>query len=655
MSKAILTLWLISFMWLSNLSASNLLSSDPLTQDNCNERLCADQEITRKLFPEVKIDFVNSALIEDIMSEYISGNSNKALSLLKSAEQFPSNKIQLISQLKNIECAILINTGDFKRAASEITALSVFADRHNIPCGKSYALIQLSRLFFLSGKEEIAQSILNMALHYAYITKCQQSKLDITLLKAQFYSASGNTKKSNQSLLQAKNILTFSNHSDGLLRYMVLYSPINNDKDTLITSAFENDLFLLQQKCHSVYLKTLIGQELIQKAISSKRYTNANTLINQLISKPEYSSQQFSLLKAQIQISQIKGLLLENNLTEAQSTLNNVEKLLTLFPNNILNNEIIELKKTLASKLNDTETLIIIQEKENKLLNALSDTLSQETFTITNHFLKATLEKAEKRNEEKEDKINTTIILTIILLIGFVVIGFLFSQYRTEQNFNSRHIELKQELLISQLGPKFSYRWLSGLKDMIKEREPDEAADYLSIFAKFTRTILHAPQNDFIPLKQELESIERYFWLLQQNTLITIKLIINRPEDDAGLDITVPPFFSHIITEIILGDLLAQNKETIVQLDILEKNNDLYLNYTIKTKDGSSFTLDNSTKQELLKAEKMTNERYSLLKKLHKREIRIIINEEFDSKGQYNMLFRIAKLEKRARHFRFLL
>lgn len=655
MSRTIIIIWLFSFVSMSNLLASTKLMSDSITDHNCNEKLCISQEITDKLFPDLRSDFVVSASIDEIISEYISGNSKTALTLLKSEEKTQANKTQLNSQLKNIECAILINNGDFRRAAKEITALSVLADKQNNSCGKSFALIQLSRLFFLSGKAEIAQHILNLALQFAYITRCQQSKIDIYLLKAQIYNALGKTNKSNQALSQAKNILTFSNQTDGLLRYLVLYAPLANDHDTLITSAFENDLFLLQQKCNNVYLKTLIGQELIQKAIRSKRYNNANTLINQLLNRIEYSSEQYTLLKVQIQLSQIKSYIHQNNLIEAQTILNQVENLLSLYPDNLFNIEVNELKKELVSKFNDTEALIKLQEKENQTLNAQTDALSEQIFTTTNHFLRATLEKARKKNEEKEYKINTGIILAIILLIGFVVIGFLFSQHRTEQNFNSRHIELKQELLISQLSPKFSYRWLSGLKDMVKEREPDEAADYLSIFAKFTRTILHAPQNDFTPLRQELESIERYYWLLQQNTLIPIKLTINLPEDGAGLDITVPPFYSHIITEIILGSFLAQNKETFVQLDITESNTDLVLNYTIKTKDDSSVTVDNTTQQELLKAESMTNERLALLKKLHKREIRLKMKEEFDSKGQYNMIFRIAKLEKRDRHFRFLL
>ncbi len=655
MSRTIIMIWLFSFVSMSNILASEKSSSDSLIKNNCDESFCRSLEITKHLFPDINIDFVNGSDIEEIIKEYISGNSEKALTLLKTLDHVPSTNSQLIAQLKSIKCAILINTGNYRQAANEINALSVYSDKHNIPCGKTNALIQLARLFFLTDKEDIAQSILSLAFEYAIITKCQQAKLDISLLKAQFYSVSGKIKKSNQAILQARNILTFSNHAEGLLRYLVLYSPLAMKKDTLIISAFENELFLLQQKCNSVYLKTLIGLKLIQKAIANGRYINANTLINQLINKPEYSSLKYALQKAQINLILVECLIHQNNIAAAKSTLTQTENLLNTYPKNIFNLKTLELKTALSTRLNDIETLILLKNEENNILNALSDTLSQQAFTATTNFFQATLKKAVKKDEERENRINTVIILTIILLIGFVIIGFLFSQYRTEQNFNSRHIELKQELLISQLGPKFSYRWLSGLKDMVKEREPDEAADYLSIFAKFTRTILHAPQNDFISLKQELESIERYYWLLQQNTLIPIKLTISLPEDESELEVTVPPFFSHIITEIILGSFLSQNKETIAHLDISEKTKYLYLNYTIKTKDESCITLDSATKQELMKAERMINERHSLLKKLHKRDIRIIMNEELDSKGQYNMLFRIAKLEKRARRFRILL
>lgn len=656
MGKNLIFFWAILLLSAPLLKASWLSSIDTISPLNYSEEYINVQELENSLFPDSKLDLVTAALTEKIITSFITGNAEEALNYLTPSSLKQTNfSPNIICQLKNIECALLLSKGDLSKASKKIDELAYYADLHNIPCGKSYSLIQLARLYFLTGEEETAHNILNLSLNLSYINRCQQVRTDIYLLKAQFYFLSHKKRLSNINLTRAKNVITYANQSDALFRYLLLYSTLDTGLDTLITSTFENDLFVLQQKSKSIHLKTLIANHIINKSIQSGHISNAKSLIQQQLLNSEYSDAKNSLLKIQILFPLIQCLIYENKLDKVNPIIQQIESTLENLPRNTFNAELFKLKKTLAIKLNDLDALISLQEKENESQYSLSEKISGQILLEGSRFLNASAIKAKQQIDRESRKTNNLIILSIVVLIVLIVIGFIFSQYRTERNSNTRHIELKQELLISQLGPKFSYRWISGLKDMLKDREPDEAADYLSIFAKFTRTILHAPQNDFIPLQQEIESLKRYFWLLQQNTLIPINLNLSLPEDQSIFESSVPPFFSHVLTEVILGSLLNKNREIIVSLNVYEKGRDVFLDYTIQTKDKSEASLDQETRQELHKAERLTHERISLLKKLHKRDLHISISDKLNHNGQYNVLFRIAKLEKEHRRFRFLL
>ncbi len=97
------------------------------------------------------------------------------------------------------------------------------------------------------------------------------------------------------------------------------------------------------------------------------------------------------------------------------------------------------------------------------------------------------------------------VILVVIIALLFIRQGRLKSQ---QQN-----LLLRQKLFRSQMNPHFIFNSLASIQNTIISDEPAKASKYLARFSKLMRNILDSSVEEFIPLEEEIETIENYLAL----------------------------------------------------------------------------------------------------------------------------------------------
>jgi tetratricopeptide (TPR) repeat protein/anti-sigma regulatory factor (Ser/Thr protein kinase) len=86
--------------------------------------------------------------------------------------------------------------------------------------------------------------------------------------------------------------------------------------------------------------------------------------------------------------------------------------------------------------------------------------------------------------------------------------------HRQNQLKNSRQtLLLQQRLLRSQMNPHFLFNSLASIQNFIIKEKPSLASDYLGRFSKLMRQILNSTAVEYVPLEEEISSIENYLAL----------------------------------------------------------------------------------------------------------------------------------------------
>jgi tetratricopeptide (TPR) repeat protein len=98
----------------------------------------------------------------------------------------------------------------------------------------------------------------------------------------------------------------------------------------------------------------------------------------------------------------------------------------------------------------------------------------------------------------------------LALLIIFIAVML----HRQRELKNSRQtLLLQQRLFRTQMNPHFLFNSLASIQNFIIKEKPSLASDYLGRFSKLMRQILNSSAEEYVPLEQEISSIENYLAL----------------------------------------------------------------------------------------------------------------------------------------------
>ncbi len=135
-----------------------------------------------------------------------------------------------------------------------------------------------------------------------------------------------------------------------------------------------------------------------------------------------------------------------------------------------------------------------IAEQQNRITSLESDrALSKSTYELT-----------QERNKSQQLIIYSLIGGLILLLIT----GFLMFKYIKQQRLANNLLALKS--LRSQMNPHFIFNALNSVNTFIATNDERTANKYLSDFSQLMRAVLENSEEDFIPLKKEIELLNLY-------------------------------------------------------------------------------------------------------------------------------------------------
>ncbi|MFK7925499.1 MAG: histidine kinase [Bacteroidia bacterium] len=157
-----------------------------------------------------------------------------------------------------------------------------------------------------------------------------------------------------------------------------------------------------------------------------------------------------------------------------------------------------------------------------------------------------------QKNRIQELEISQKNYLLILLLAIASLVGFgIYFIYRQKSLKETQaRMEAQQRLLQTQMNPHFLFNALSAIQSLIYEQDdPEEAVSYLARFAKLMRLILENSRESFIPLEQEIRTLELYLDLqkLRFEDSFSYEIVLDPDMDTESLQI--PPMFAQPFIE----------------------------------------------------------------------------------------------------------
>ncbi len=142
--------------------------------------------------------------------------------------------------------------------------------------------------------------------------------------------------------------------------------------------------------------------------------------------------------------------------------------------------------------INSTENKILLLEKDRELNNK-------------------TIELLQEQQATKNEAIKRQKTITYFLLFGLLIILIMaFFIYRNNKQKQESNQLLTLKSLRNQMNPHFIFNSLNSVNTFIASKDERSANKYLSEFSKLMREVLEYSQDDFIPLKKEIDILELY-------------------------------------------------------------------------------------------------------------------------------------------------
>nr|WP_256259942.1 histidine kinase [Winogradskyella luteola] len=249
-----------------------------------------------------------------------------------------------------------------------------------------------------------------------------------------------------------------------------------------------------------------------------------------------------------------------------------------------------------------------LAEQQNRITSLESDrALSRSTYELT-----------QERNKRQQLIIYSLVGGLILLLIT----GYLMFKYIKQQRLANNLLALKS--LRSQMNPHFIFNALNSVNSFIATNDERTANKYLSDFSRLMRLVLENSEEDFIPLKKEIELLDLY-----------TKLEHFRFQDKFDYSIDVDDTIN--VEEFQIPPMLLQPYiENAVWHGLRYKTEKGHLNIAIQPKSKDEITIaitDDGIGRERSKALKTANQKKQNSKGMNNIKKRVaILNEMYKDK-----------------------
>jgi two-component system LytT family sensor kinase len=175
-----------------------------------------------------------------------------------------------------------------------------------------------------------------------------------------------------------------------------------------------------------------------------------------------------------------------------------------------------------------------------------------------------------------------------INLIVYMFLHLLFQNYQTQQmvleleRTHALNLGAQYELLKQQVNPHFLFNSLNTLKSMVDIQDP-HSSDFILKLSDFYRFTLESRKLDLIPLREELQILDSYVYLLKARFEDGFVLINDIDPKQYGS--AIPPFALQLLIEnCIKHNVVSLDKPLVIKL--YTENDFLVIENQIQLKRG---------------------------------------------------------------------
>jgi tetratricopeptide (TPR) repeat protein len=155
-----------------------------------------------------------------------------------------------------------------------------------------------------------------------------------------------------------------------------------------------------------------------------------------------------------------------------------------------------------------------------------------------------------------ENEINTLKIeqtrYLMFILAGFILLAamavIMFIRQNRMKTMQEKAV-LEQKLLRAQMNPHFLFNTLTNIQGYMIENDIKKASHYLSRFAKLMRNILHNTTQEWIPLEEEINTIENYLELQKSRYQDMFDYILEVDKRIDKEETSIPPMLAQPFIE----------------------------------------------------------------------------------------------------------
>ena len=312
---------------------------------------------------------------------------------------------------------------------------------------------------------------------------------DLNSKIAQVYSEKGQTNKAKSYFTNSLNLAKQENKKRAV-EEQVKVAEFNSEN-----ADYESEIELRKLAIEGI--KDIESDSIIsnESPITSQKQNykigNAYLLINDLTNAIPYleKSREEAGERGDLDVK----LDATRKLSEVNARLGNTEK--TIAYNNEYKDVVDELYAKKRQEISQAARFSRnIAEQQNRITSLESDrALSKSTYELT-----------QERNKSQQLIIYSLIGGLVLLLIT----GFLMFKYIKQQRLANNLLALKS--LRSQMNPHFIFNALNSVNTFIATNDERTANKYLSDFSQLMRAVLENSEEDFIPLKKEIELLNLY-------------------------------------------------------------------------------------------------------------------------------------------------
>jgi len=182
-------------------------------------------------------------------------------------------------------------------------------------------------------------------------------------------------------------------------------------------------------------------------------------------------------------------------------------------------------------------------------------------------------------------------LFVFIFALLFAYILILIEKIRTSELDNARLKEerIKAELasLKEQISPHFLFNTLNSLSSVIRLSDKNESLKFVDKMSQVYRYILESNQQDLVKIKDELEFLDAYFFLLEKR--FGTKLVLEMDISPDLYETSIPPMAMQLLVENVIQHNTITNSSPLT-IKIFDQNSMIIVQNNLQKKTaGESF------------------------------------------------------------------